>query len=147
VKLAPVDKEFALAEYHELWTHAARLIDMITQTERFAVLGAAGAAAFSVSNLTDQFAASRAFVSALPFVVVSLAGLRCLTFYLVLRLILGYLRTLETALIEMPDLGFQRRRGDRRDHVNLFVEIVSGAYWVLAVGASLVFWVLVNQAI
>jgi hypothetical protein len=146
VKLAPVDKEFALAEYHELWTHVARLIDMITQTElrRVGRRRRRGVLRFEPYR---QFAASRAFVSALPFVVVSLAGLRCLTFYLVLRLILGFLRTLETALIEMPDLGFQRRRGDRRDHVNLFVEIVSGAYWVLAVGASLVFWVLVNQAI
>ena len=142
--MSDFDTEFALAEYRELRSAVATLVEIITQTERFAVLGAAGAAAFSVSGLGEGFAGSRMFVSALPFVIVSLAGLRCLTLYSVLRATVRYIERVENALLTSPVLGFQRHFGRDGAGIDWYVERVSGAYWALAVAASVVFWLLIN---
>jgi hypothetical protein len=141
---AEFDRAFALAEYGELRSGVRSLLDTITATERLAVLGAAGAAAFAVSGLTDELIEARPLVSAIPFVVVSLAGLRCLTLYLVLRATLRYIESVENAFLKDPALGFQRHFTPRGAPVMRAVELVSGGYWALAVVASTAFWFLVN---
>jgi hypothetical protein len=138
-----LDAEFALTEYRELRSTIRHLIDLITQTERFAVLGAAGAAAFSISGLADGFDESRIFISGLPFVVVSLGGLRCLTFYALLQATVRYIAGVEDALLKSPLLGFERHYAEG-NKVHWYLERISGGYWFLAVVASVVFWFQVN---
>lgn len=138
------DSDFALAEYREMRGAVQSLLEAITATERFAVGGAAGFAAFSVSNLTDEVVGGRVFISAIPFVIVSLAGLRCLTLYLVMQTALSYIETVERALLKTPALGFQRHFDPDGWRITRAVEFVSGGYWALAVVASVAFWILVN---
>jgi hypothetical protein len=144
VSIAGFDSEFALVEYREMRAAVSTLVVQITQTERFAVLGAAGTAAFSVSGFGDELAGGRMFVSALPFVIVSLAGLRCLTLYLVLHRTLHFIEQVENALLQTPALGFQRHFGRDGERIQRYVEVISGGYWLLAVAASAIFWLLVN---
>ncbi|MFK7945115.1 MAG: hypothetical protein AB8B85_19685, partial [Paracoccaceae bacterium] len=84
VALNDFDHEFALAEYHELGSAIRHYISLITSTERFAVAGAAAFASFSISGLAESVGKALIYLSAIPFVIVSLAGLRCLTLYFVI---------------------------------------------------------------
>lgn len=138
------DQKFALAEASEMRTLVLRYFDTITATERFAVAGAAAVAAFSVSALTPELESARSLISAMPFLILSLAGLRCLTIYWVLLAALRHIERIETAALVHPDLGFQRQYAARRNRINRAIEAVSAAYWVLACGAAAAFWYFAN---
>ncbi|MEM1072805.1 MAG: hypothetical protein AAF665_17520 [Pseudomonadota bacterium] len=140
------DKEFALAEYRELGSAIRHYISLITSTERFAIAGAAAFASFSISGLTESIIKAQIYVSAIPFVVVSLAGLRCLTLYLVIFASIKHLKTMEHALLHTEAIGFNRYDRERLV-LQKAIEGTSGAYWAFACIASAAFWLLVNDII
>lgn len=142
--LSPSDSEFARDECRLLRGHVDRYVDHVTATERYALGGAAALAAFSVTGL-PQVEGARALISALPAVILALAALRCLTFYLVIRATLAYVEDVENVLLSDPRLGYQRRFAPSGERINRGVEAVSGGFWALAVLAAAVFWLLVND--
>ena len=137
------DAQHALAEYQELGQYIRQYVEIITSTERFAVAGAAAVASFSVSGLTEQLDRAQMMLSAIPFVLLALAGLRCLTLYLVIRSAVTHLETLEATLFADPDLGFNRV-SNVKGSVRRSVELTSGAYWAFACAAALSFWLFAN---
>ncbi|MEX2518826.1 MAG: hypothetical protein WD969_05790 [Paracoccaceae bacterium] len=142
------DNEFALAECRELRALVIKYVEIVTATERFALAGAAAVAAFSVSGLTPEIERARLFISAIPFLIVSLAGLRCLTFYFVISATLDHIERIEGAMLGEPALGLQRNAKARGGFaINRAIEAVSGGYWALAAIAALLFWLLVNDIV
>lgn len=140
------DHEFALAEYHELGSAIRHYISLNTSTERFAVAGAAAFASFSISGLTESIEKAQIYVSAIPFVIVSLAGLRCLTLYFVIFSSVEHLTKLEAALLQSKTVGFNRHDMER-SMLRRAIEGTSGAYWAFACAASAAFWLLVNDIV
>lgn len=141
-----LDRDFALAECHELRAFVSKYVELVTTTERFALAGAAGFAAFSVSGATEEIVRARPLLSAIPFFVLSLAALRCLTFYLVIRSALLHIERIERAVLTDPVIGYQRNAaGGAGVPINRAIEAVSGGFWALAVAGSAVFWLLVND--
>ena len=137
------ERDFALAEHRELGAAIRHYISIVTATERFAIAGAAAFASFSISGLTEGIEKAQIYISAIPFVIVSLAGLRCLTLYFVVYGSVKHLQKLELALLSTPGIGFNRQ--DRmRNPLRRAIEVTSGAYWVLACLASAAFWLFVN---
>jgi hypothetical protein len=144
--LSEFDRDFALAEYRELGSAIRHYIGLVTSTERFAIAGAAAFASFSISGLTDSISDAQIYVSAIPFVIVSLAGLRCLTLYLVISSSVEHLKKVEAALLRNPAIGFNRY-DQERTVLKKAIEGTSGAYWAFACIASVAFWLLVNDIV
>jgi hypothetical protein len=138
------ERDFALAEYRELGSAIRHYVELVTATERFAIAGAAAFASFSISGLTEGIERAQIYVSAIPFVIVSLAGLRCLTLYLVIFDSVEHLKKVETALLSDTAIGFNRF-DDRRRPLRRAIEGTSGAYWLFACVASAAFWLFVND--
>lgn len=138
------DEQFALAEIGELRTMVRSYFDNIAATERFAVAGAAAVAAFSVSGATDGVDTARPLITGIPFVILALAGLRCLTIYWVLVVALDHVKRIEEAMLANPALGFQRQHAARPGRVNRSIEAVSTLFWVLGCGAAAAFWWFAN---
>ena len=140
---ATTDTTFALAEYEEIGEYIRQYVGMVTATERYAVAGAAAFASFSVSGLTEGLEQAKIVLSAIPLVVVALAGLRCLTLYLVIRSAVTHLIALENALLEDAALGFNRI-ANRNNAIRRSIEVTSGGYWAFACLAALAFWLYAN---
>lgn len=143
---AAPDLEFALAECRDLRSLVVKYVEIITTTERFALAGAAAFAAFSVSGLTDDLMRARVYISLIPFLILSLAALRCLTFYLVIRAILVYIESVERTILTDPALGVQRNATPvGASTLRRATESVSGGFWALAALAALLFWLILND--
>ncbi|MDW4497331.1 hypothetical protein R5H30_05005 [Sulfitobacter sp. D35] len=138
------DRDFALAEYKELGETMRQYIGLITSTERLAVAGAAAFASFSVTGIVEGLEDARIFISAIPFVILALAGLRCLTLYLVIVSSLTHLTRLENEVLATEALGFNRN-ANRGGLLRRAIEATSGGYWLLACIAALAFWLYVND--
>lgn len=138
------ERDFALAEYRELGSAIRHYVSVIAGTERFAIAGAAAFASFSISGLTEGIQQAQIYVSAIPFVIVSLAGLRCLTLYFVIFSSVNHLKKVEQALLSTPEIGFNRL-DVQREPLRRAIEFTSGAYWVFACVASAGFWLFVND--
>ncbi|MEM9032619.1 MAG: hypothetical protein AAGB18_08230 [Pseudomonadota bacterium] len=137
------EEEFALAEYREVGEFVRQYVGMITSTERYAVAGAAAFASFSISGLTEGLSNAQIVLTAIPFVVLALAGLRCLTLYLVIRRAVAHLIEMEGVLLKNPALGFNRI-ANRDNSVQRAIEVTSGGYWALACLAAIAFWLYAN---
>ncbi|QIE57403.1 hypothetical protein G5B40_19305 [Pikeienuella piscinae] len=145
---AEFDKQFALAECGELRALIIKYVEIVTATERFALAGAAALAAFSVSGITPEIERARIFISALPLLILSLAGLRCLTFYFVIKVALAHVERVERAMLTEPALGLQRNAKQTGPFtINRAIEVVSGGFWSLGIVAALIFWLVVNDLI
>ncbi|MFK7879072.1 hypothetical protein [Roseobacter sp.] len=140
------ERDFALAEYKEIGTTIRHYISLVTATERFAIAGAAAFASFSISGLTEGIERAQIYVSFIPFAIVSLAGLRCLTLYFVISSSVEHLKQVETELLESNALGFNRLDG-AHPLLRRAIELTSGAFWVFACSASIAFWLLVNDIV
>lgn len=140
------ERDFALNEYRELGSAIRHYVSLVTATERFAIAGAAAFASFSISGLTEGIDRAQIYVSAIPFVIVSLAGLRCLTLYFVIFSSVDHLKKVEQALLATPEIGFNRL-DVQREPLRRAIEITSGAYWVFACLASAAFWLFVNNVL
>ncbi|XDA99179.1 hypothetical protein AB1M95_04520 [Sulfitobacter sp. LCG007] len=138
------DRDFALAEYRELGQTMRQYIGEITSTERLAVAGAAAVASFSVSGISEGLERAQIFISAIPFIVLSLAGLRCLTLYLVIVSSLNHLTRLENEVLSNLALGFNRNANEG-GILRRAIEATSGAYWLFACLSALAFWLYVND--
>lgn len=143
---AEFERDFALAEYKEVGTTIRHYISLVTATERFAIAGAAAFASFSISGLTEGIERAQIYVSFIPFVIVSLAGLRCLTLYFVISSSVEHLKQVETELLTTNALGFNRLDG-AHPFLRRAIELTSGAYWAFACGVSIAFWLLVNDIV
>ncbi len=142
---ATMDREFLLKEYARLSGDLMRYYDSITATERLALAGAAGIVAFLYSDLPSFAVGQGRILSALPAAIIALAGLRCLSIFMVMNEVARYLETVEAHLVS-PGFGFQRRfgRGSRLEY-NTIVATTT-AFWVLALIVALAFWALYEPA-
>lgn len=138
------ERDFVLAEYRELGAAIRHYVSLVTATERFAIAGAAAFASFSISGLTEGIERAQVYISAIPFVIVSLAGLRCLTLYFVIFSSVNHLKQMEDALLETHEIGFNRL-DIHRFFLRRAIEGTSGAYWLFACAASAAFWLFVND--
>ncbi|MDU9004552.1 hypothetical protein [Sedimentitalea todarodis] len=138
--LPAFDADFALVEYSELRSLVTNYGRAIAETERYAVTGAAALAAFAASELGDGLADARQLIAAIPAILLVLAGLRCMTIYWVLKEALRHVRRLEENLVSHPKIGFQRQYRGRWNRINRPIELIMVAYWVIAIGAAVMFW-------
>ncbi len=127
-------------EYDRLTADLMHYYDSIVATERLAIAGAAGVAAFLYTKLPVFAAGQSVYLSALPAAIVILAALRCFSIYLVMLEITRYLRRLECKLITLEGFGFQREFAQRSKPQRHLVEVTSAAFWILATLITLFFW-------
>lgn len=76
----------------------------------------------------------------------SLAGLRCLTLYLVIFASIDHLKKVEASLLRDSAIGFNRFDRERL-FLKRAIEGTTGAYWSFACIASAAFWLLVNDIV
>ncbi|MFK7870762.1 MAG: hypothetical protein AB8B58_16170 [Roseobacter sp.] len=140
--IADFDADFALAEYRELRSLVSNYGRAIADTERYAVAGAAAIATFAASELGDGLAEARTLIAAIPFTLLFLAALRCMTLYWVLKEALLHIRRLEQSLVANPAIGFQRQYRGRWNRINRPIEVIMVTFWVIAISAAAAFWII-----
>ncbi len=138
--LSEHELDFLGREYERLAGNQMRYYDSVVATERLALAGAAAVAAFLVTDLPSFAAGQARVLSALPAAIVCLAGLRCLTIYLVMNSVADHLRNIEDAVFTREEFGFDRRFMATAKSKKRLIEATTTAFWAIATGAAFYFW-------
>jgi hypothetical protein len=140
------DREFLLKEYDRLTGDLMHYYDGIVATERLALAGAAGVVAFLYTDL-PSFAVGQAHVlSALPAAIIALAGLRCLSIFMVMEDVARYLRMVEGRVVSASELGYQRVFHARARLQHDTIVVTTTLFWILALAVAVVFWSIYEPA-
>lgn len=128
-------------EYDRLAAEILEYYKTIVATERFAVLGAAALAAFLYTDLPKAVGAQAFILAWLPFLVLVLAGLRCLSLFIGMLSAGKYLGKIEGVFLDgMEEFGIQRHHTIKTSKTLKMFVVTTSAFWLVACGAALVFW-------
>ncbi|MEM7177867.1 MAG: hypothetical protein AAF503_09185 [Pseudomonadota bacterium] len=127
-------------EYDRISGELVHYFDAIVGTERLAIAGAAGVIAFLYTDLPTFAAGQAKILSALPFAIIVLAGLRCFSIFVVMTTGAGYLRRIEQKLLSRPDFGIQQAYSTKQSPVIGLIVVTTTMFWVFATGVTAYFW-------
>ena len=130
-------RDFLLREYDRLAGDLMHYFDTIVATERLALGAAAATVAFLYTDLPTFAAGPARILAGLPAAIVALAGLRCLSIYLVMTFTSGYLRRVEEQLCK-TGFGYQREFSRRSSGTERFIEATTTLLWILALSRGAV---------
>ncbi len=134
------DREVLLREYDLLRGQQMDYYRSILATERLAVAGAAAVIAFLYTKLPNFALGQSEIISAVPAAIIMLAGLRCLSIYIVMKKVSKYLERCEAALLDADAFGFQRSFTKPSALPMRVIEVTTTLFWTVATIACIYFW-------
>ncbi|MBY8974619.1 hypothetical protein KHP62_02295 [Rhodobacteraceae bacterium NNCM2] len=127
-------------EYDRIAGELIHYFDAIVATERLAIAGAASVVAFLYTDLPSFAAGQAKILAALPLAIVALAGLRCLSIFVVMMTGAAYLRKIEREMLSRPDLGVQRTYSIDKSPAIWLIVVTTTAFWMFATAVTAYFW-------